>query len=100
MLNGGLGLFKEGGEKCRDIFRKALSSIISTRPETDMEFLKLLRGKEHVLHKVALKDLEQRTKLGAETVAATASLGDIAHRIRRAILGEILERCFCILSVD
>ena len=52
-----------------------------------------MSGKEHVLHKIALKDLEQRTNLGAETTAAVARLGDISLRIRRAVLTEILERC-------
>ena len=91
---GGLALFTNGSRRCKDIFGTAPGSIITTRPETDLQFLKLLRGKEHVLHQLASKDLEQRTKLGAETVAAVASLGDITQRIRRTIICEILERCF------
>ena len=91
---GGLGLFPDGSARCQEIFKAAPSAIISTRPDTDLTFLKLLSGKEHVLHRLALKDLEQRTKLGAETVAAVASLGDIRQRIQRAILREIIERCF------
>ena len=92
---GGLGLFKDGSQKCQEIFKQAPGTIITTRPETDLAFLKLLRGKEHVLHQLAVKDLEQRPKLGADTAAAVANLGDIRQRILRSILCEILERCFC-----
>ena len=50
------------------------------------------------MHKLALRDLEQRTNLGAETAEAVARLGDISLRIRRAVLTEILERCLFLAS--
>ena len=95
--DGGLGLFRDGSRACQEVFKQNPSTIISSRPETDLNFLKLLSGKEHVLHRLAVKDLEQRTSLGAETVRAVANLGDIRERIRRALLGEILERCMFLL---
>ena len=45
-----------------------------------LDFLKLFRGKEQVLHRLALKDLEQRPKLGAEAAAAVENLGDIRKK--------------------
>ena len=92
-VDGGLGLFSDGGRHCQLLFRTSPGSILCNRPETDLNFLRFLRGKEHLLHRLALKDLEQRPKLGAEAVAAVANLGDIKQRIKRAILTEILERC-------
>ena len=89
---GGLALFKDGDSGCKHIFGKSPSAIISSRPETDLKFLQLLKGKEHVIHKLALKDLEQR-KLSHEVEVAVLNLGDIDQRIRRAVLCEILERC-------
>ena len=93
---GGLGLFKDGSSPCMQIFGKSPSAIISSRPETDLKFLQLLKGKEHVLHRLALKDLEQR-KLSSEVEAAVRNLGDIDQRIRRALLCEILNRCMFLL---
>ena len=57
---GGLGLFKDGSHKCKDIFGKSPSAIVDGRPETDLRFLKLLAGKEHVLHMLATKDLSEK----------------------------------------
>ena len=93
----GLQLFRDGSQRCKDIFGTSPSAICSTRPETDLEFLKFLRGKEHILHKVATKDLEQRTSLAADTRRAILNLGDINLRICRAIMCELLERCMFIL---
>lgn len=50
------------------------------------------------MHQLALKDLEQRTNLGAATAQAVACLGDISLRIRRVVLTEILERCLFLAS--
>ena len=94
VAEGGLGLFRDGSRQCKELFGTAPSSIVTTRPETDLQFLKFLRGKEHLLHRLAVKDLEQRTKLGPETMAAVVNLGDLRQRIRRAVLCELLERCF------
>ena len=93
---GGLQLFRDGSTRCKEVFGKSPSAIILTRPETDLKFLRLLNGKEHTLHRLATKDLEQRS-LGADTAAAIQNLGDITQRIRRALLCEILERCMFLL---
>ena len=94
--DGGLGMFRDGSQKCKDLFGKSPSAIIVSRPETDLNLLKLLQGKEHLLHRLATKDLEQRS-LSAETRAAILNLGDISQRIRRRVLAEILERCMFLL---
>ena len=91
--DGGLQLFRDGSRPCKDIFGCSPAAIITTRPETDLNFLKLLKGKEHTLHKLATRDLEQRTTLGAETTRAIQNLGDIDQRICRAVLCEILQKC-------
>ena len=90
---GGLNLFRDGTRACKTIFGTSPSAIVLTRPETDLNFLRFLAGKEHILHKLAKRDLEQRTTLGQDIVNAVANLGDIRKRIRRSILCEILERC-------
>ena len=46
------------------------------------------------MHRLAVRDLEQRTGLGTETVGAVTNLGDINQRIFREVLCEVLERCF------
>ena len=92
--DGGLGLFRDGSRPCKDLFDVAPGSIVTSRPETDLMFLKFLRGKEHLLHLLARRDLEQRTGLGPDIVGAVTSLGDIKQRLYREILSEVLERCF------
>ena len=57
--DGGLGLFKDSSQQCKNLFGKSPSAIIVTRPDSDLRFLKLLEGKEHLLHRLAVKDLEQ-----------------------------------------
>ena len=90
--NGGLELFSDGSEECKMVFGNSPSAIIETRPDTDLTFLKLLDGKEHILHRIAMKVLEQRS-LGAEARASIMNLGDMQSRIQRKILKEILCRC-------
>ena len=70
---GGLGLFTDSSAACKNLFGKSPSAIIVSRPDTDLQFLQLLQGKEHHLHRLAVKDLEQR-KLGAETRSAILHL--------------------------
>ena len=94
--DGGLGLFREGSQQCKDLFGKSPSAICESRPDTDLRFLKVLEGHEHELHRLASKDLEQR-KLSQETQLAVQHLGDIKARIRRRILQELLERCLFLL---
>jgi hypothetical protein len=90
---GGLNLFSDGTRNCKKIFGTNPSAIVVTRPETDLNFLRFLAGKEHILHTLAKKDLEQRASLGQDVVMAVENLGDIEKRIQRSILCEILERC-------
>ena len=78
--DGGLGLFRDGSHQCKEISGFRPSALVDNRPETDLNFLKLLEGKEHLLHTMATKDLEQRA-LGAETGAAILILGDIKAKI-------------------
>ena len=90
--DGGLRLFNDGSRECKRVFGHAPSAIVENRPETDLTFLKILEGKEHILHRLATKDLEQRS-LSTESRGAILNLGDIKGRIRRRVLQEILERC-------
>ena len=53
---------------------------MGNRPKTDLNFLKLLEGKEHLLHTLATKDLTQNS-LKSETTAATLDLANIKDRI-------------------
>jgi hypothetical protein len=89
---GGLKLFTDGSEMCKKMFGQAPQAIVDTRPESDLRFLRLLKGKEHILHQLAARDLTQRP-LKTESKAAVENLGNIEMRIRRTILAEILERC-------
>ena len=82
--------------RCKELFGKSPASIITTRPETDLRFLEFLKGKEHVLHRLALKDLEQRD-LSAATRRAVESLGKISDRVRRGVLAELLQRTMYLL---
>ena len=95
--SGGLNLFRDLSPECIRIFGKSPEAIIASRPDTDLKFLKLLRSREHILHRVASRDLEQRT-LNNETRNAVRNLGSIEQRICRTILGEILERCMFLLK--
>ena len=90
--DGGLGLFRDGSPACKEVFGQSPCAIIDNRPETDLQFLRLLEGKERTLHRLATKDLEQRD-LQAGTRAAILSLADIKSRICRRVLQELLERC-------
>ena len=94
--DGGLGLFRDCSQPCKNLFGRNPSAIIVSRPDTDLNFLKLLEGKEHLLHRLAEKDLEQRS-LSAETRVAILNLGDIKNRIRRRVLQELLEKCMFLL---
>ena len=93
---GGLQLFRDTSQQCKDLFGTSPSAIIDTRPDTDLQFLKLLEGKEHLLHRPAVRDLEQRT-LSTAATGAVLHLGDINKRNQRRVLQEILERCMFLL---
>ena len=89
---GGLQLFSDGSQRCKAIFGQKPCAIVENRPETDLNLLKFLEGKEDLLHQLATKDLEQRS-LSADTRGGILNLGDIKARIHRRVLQEILERC-------
>ena len=94
--HGGIGIFRDTSQQCKDLFGKSPSAIIATKPDTYLKFHKLMEGDEHLLNKLAVRDLEQRS-LGAETRAAILNLGDIKNRICRKVLQYILEKCmFCL----
>ena len=85
--DGGLGLFKDGSQACKDVFSRSPSAICDSRPAADLNCVKLLEGNEHLLHRMAAKDLEQRS-LGADGRSAILNLGDITSRIRRSSSGD------------
>ena len=91
--DGGIGLFTDGSRKCKEIFSASPSAIIKNKPETDHTFLEFLKGKEHTLHLIADRDLQQRPSLGPEASKAALSLGDIGLRIFRTVLCEVSHRC-------
>ena len=92
-------LFPDGSQQCKDLFGRSPSAICDSRPDTDLSFLKLLADKEHILHQLAVKDLEQRS-LSTATRDAILNLGDVKHRIHRRILQEILEKCMFLLHYN
>ena len=49
------------GSSVLHIFGHSPSAIIVIRPETYLRFLKLPAGNERILHKVAVRDLDQRS---------------------------------------
>lgn len=79
-------------EECRAIFGQGPSGIIHQRPESDFNFLRFLRKKEHLLHLAAIQDMTQRD-LADSTRNGIGSLGFMTDRVRRAILCEVLQRC-------
>ena len=98
--HGGIGLFTDTSQQCKDLFGKSPSAIIVTRPDTYLRFLKLLAGKEHLLHKLAVRDLWPRS-LGVETRVSILNLVDITNRMYRRVLQGILEKkCISLLYVN
>ena len=67
-------LFREGSEACKAVFGTSLASIVDGRPESDLSFLKFLRGREHVLHQACQRAVEERG-LSSDTEAAVGILG-------------------------
>ena len=91
--DGGLSLMRDGSAECKRVFGTSPGPTLEGRPETDLNALRALFGREHALHLCARQDLTQRTTLETSKVDAVASLGSIERRLFRAILMEILERC-------
>ena len=95
--DGGLELFKDGSKACHDVFHCHPGATILSRPQSDIKFLHLLRGHEHVLFQCATEDLKTRDNLAESTQRAVADLGNLQKRIKRSILGEVLERCMYLM---
>ena len=89
---GGLGIVARGSRRFKELFGRAPCAIIENRPETDLNFLRLLGGKEVDLGRLADKDLRER-RLSVEYQAAVKCLSDVKQRLRRRVLQELLERC-------
>ena len=84
IVEGGLGLFREGPQAYADVFGNMPGTINTDRPESLMNFLVFLRGWEKTLAKCATRDVANRG-LGAAAQKAMASLNNIEHRVQRSI---------------
>lgn len=94
--SGGLDLFRDGSPECFRVFHKAPSTIIDTRPQSDMNFLQFLRGKENDLWQLCELDLRQR-KLSGKTQKAVQEMRDSRIMMCRGILAEVLHRCLFLM---
>ena len=89
--DGGLGLFREGSREFREIFSAMPGTIVEERPESVMNFLRFLRGREAALAPLAAQDVATRSlKQGAHDAAA--ALANVAGRVERSIMAELLHR--------
>ena len=91
VLEGGLGLFPELSRTHAAVFGTTPGSIVPGRPESALEFLKFLRGKEHVLAPVCRRDVDDR-HVADKTLDAVALLGDVRGRAGRSVVAELLHR--------
>ena len=91
LLEGGLGLFPENSRKHAAVFANRPASIVDGRPESAQAFLAFLRGKEHVFHAVAQRDVADRGVVQS-TVHAVALFGDVRGRAYRSVVAELLHR--------
>ena len=88
---GGLGLFRVGSAEFRRVFGTAPPGIVDGRPESDLNFLRALRGREHILHLVCTRDLALR-RLEADTQGAVLLLANHSGRAQRQVCAEVLHR--------
>ncbi len=91
VAEGGLGLFVEGSRAYQAVFSTMPATIVENRPESDMHFLRFLRGRERNLALCADQDVVDRG-LAAGARHAAASLADVNGRIERSIIAELLHR--------
>ena len=91
IVEGGLGLLREGSREYQAIFAKMPGTIDTDRPESVMRFQDFLRGREQTLGRCAARDVQDR-HLGAAAKSAAASLQDIHARVKRSILAELMYR--------
>ena len=92
VLEGGLGLCTMGSREHKRVFGRAPGSIVEGRPESDLNFLRFLRGREHALHLVTKEDLARRPNLAQATHDAVPLLGDHEGRAMRQVCAEVLHR--------
>ena len=91
VVDGGLGLFAERSNAYAAIFARAPGAIVEGRPESDMNFLAFLGGKEQVLLAWCTRDVEDRA-LATSTADAIATLGDHRGAAERRVCAEMLHR--------
>ena len=91
VVQGGLGLMQEGSREYKKVFSNMPASIIEGRPESAMNFLTFLRGKQAHLARCAARDVADRG-LGAGARDAATSLADEDSRVERSVLAELLFR--------
>ena len=91
LADGGLGLFREGSREFRAVFSQMLGTIVEDRPESVMNFLRFLRGREKTLALCAAKDVVARDLKQGAYMAAEA-LANVAGRVERSIMAELLHR--------
>ena len=92
ILEGGMGQFGVGSAEHKRIFGKAPGGIVDGRPESDLNFLRFLKGREYVLSLVCTKDVERRPNLGSATKDAVALLQDHKGRAMRQLSAEMVHR--------
>ena len=92
ILDGGLGLCTVGPREHKRVFGKAPGGIVDGRPESDLNFLRFLRGREQVLHLVCSQDVARRPNLGLATKDAVLLLQDHSGRAGRQVLAEVCHR--------
>ena len=88
---GGLGLFQEGSREFCAVFSQMPGTILEDRPESVMDFLRFLRGREKTLALCAAKDLAARD-LGQGARKAAEALANVQGRVERSITAELLHR--------
>ena len=91
VLENGLGLFGERSLEFKRIFGAAPRAIIENRPESDLNFLRFLNGRERTLHMLASRDVSDRS-LAAATQDAVEVMASHEGRAQRRVCAEVLHR--------
>ena len=87
----GLELFGERSREYKRMFGVAPSSIVDNRPESDLNFLRFLNGKERLLYMLASRDVVDRS-LAVGTQDAVEVMGSPEGRAQRRVCAEVLHR--------
>ena len=91
-------MVREGSPQYKDAFGAMPSSTVEDRPESVMNFMMFLRGRERIFAQCAAKDVAERS-LGETAQQVAASLADVGARVRRSILAELLYRGLLLAKV-